>query len=189
MIRLLTQKDIPQVSKIHSQELHGFLPQLGTDFLEKFYGISLKVPSLFTYVEEKNGKIRGFVMGAESTKGLFLRIILKDVWGFSLLFSRFLVLHVFSFFKLIATLAYPGFSQDGPELLSIAVSNKYQGQGIGKVLFKKIEKEFQLRGFSEFKISVYDRLPSAGFYKKMGCRHTVRFSFLGENMSYFSFKV
>jgi ribosomal protein S18 acetylase RimI-like enzyme len=189
MVRPLELSDIDDVARIHKEELHGFLPELGIPFLKKFYLTSLNLPIMFTYIDEQNGQIAGFVSGIMTTKGLFLKIISQDIIGFGILFLSFIITHFMAFFKMMATLAYPGFSQDDPELLTIAISNKYQKKGIGRTLFQKTAEEFKKRGVREFQISVYNRLPAVGFYKKIGCTHVRTFDFLGEKMSYYKYKI
>ncbi len=189
MIKSLIISDIPQVAKIHKQELSGFLPELGDEFLKKFYSVSLSTPEMFTLVEKKNEQILGFVSGIRSAKGLYHKVILKDLFGFGILFLRYIVTHPEKIVKMLKILTYPGFAMDSPELLTIAVKKEYQKQGIGKKLFHEVAKEFQKREIKRFKISVYDRLPANGFYKKIGCKFNSSFEFLGEKMNYYSFNI
>jgi len=51
MIKPLTDKKIDQVVNLHRNELSGFLPELGGEFLTKFYRASLETPDLVTYVD------------------------------------------------------------------------------------------------------------------------------------------
>lgn len=184
---MLTQEDINQIARIHKEELSGFLPELGLPFLRKFYRASLELPIIFTIVEKKNGQILGFVTGIETAKGLYFKIISQDIIGFGILFFKFFISHPGQLLKFINILTYPGFSTNTPELLTIAVSKKHQGRGVGKSLFCALREEFKNRKINKFKISVYDKLPAVGFYKKIGCKQVKTFDFLGEKMSYFSF--
>lgn len=141
---------------------------------------------MFTFVEKKNGQILGFVTGIETAKGLYFKIIAQDIAGYTLLFFKFFSSHPGQLLKFIHILTYPGFASNTPELLTIAVSKKHQGKGVGKSLFRALREEFKNRAVKQFKVSVYDKLPAVGFYKKIGCKHEMTFDFLGEKMSYFS---
>lgn len=188
MIKNLTLIDIPQVARIHKQELSGFLPELGVEFLENFYKVSLDIPEMFTLVEKKNEQILGFVSGIESAKGLYKKVILKNPIGFGILFLRYFITHPEKIVNMLKILTYPGFSDDSPELLTIAVKKDYQKRGIGKNLFQKTVEEFRKRKIKKFKISVYDKLPANGFYKKISCKFLSSFNFLGEKMNYYSYE-
>ena len=80
MIRKLQITDITQVVKLHKNELSGFLSELGIPFLKKFYKVSLDIPEMFTYVEENNGHNLGFTSGISRTKGLYKKIIFKNIF-------------------------------------------------------------------------------------------------------------
>lgn len=189
MIKQLELLDINQVVFIHHQELSGFLSKIGQGFLKKFYEVSLNSSDMFTFVYKENGKILGFAGGVMTSRGLNHRIIVKDPLGFGMVLLKHLILHPTHILKLFQTLSYPGFDKDMPELLSIAVSQKHQGKGIGKKLFLEVAGEFNKRKKKEFLVSVYDRLPANKFYIKMGCRQHKSFEFLGERMNYYIYRI
>mgnify|MGYP001593933564 CR=1 FL=1 len=189
MIQKLQEKDIDEVAQLHKQELSGFLPELGIGFLKKFYKATLSVPEMFIFVIKANDHICGFVMGIPRTKGLYKKVILTDIFGFGILLMNYFITHPTSFMKYIKLLAYPGFSKDSPELLTIAIGKKYRGRGFGRKLFHKTVAEFRKKGIPYFRISAYDRLAANGFYKKMGCRKETSFEFLGEKMNYYRYEV
>lgn len=189
MIRRLTYQDIDGVAQLHKQELSGFLPELGFKFLKKFYKATFTIPEIFIFVIKENDHICGFATGIPRTKGLYTKVIFTDVFGFGIILLRYFITHPASLVKFIKLLAYPGFSEDGPELLTIAIGKKYRGRGWGRKLFHKTVAEFRKKGIQYFRISVYDRLPSNGFYKKMGCRKEKSFEFLGEKMNYYSYSL
>lgn len=189
MIKSLTISDIPQVAKIHHRELPGFLSELGIVFLEHFYKESLYIPEIFTLVEKKNDQILGLVSGITTVKGLYKKIIFRDLPGFGILFLSYIITHPIQIVKMVKILMYPGFMEDIPELLIIAVSKGHQKKGIGKKLFHEITRQFRKRGIKKFKISVYERMPANGFYKKIGCRYDSSFDFLGEKMNYYTYQI
>lgn len=189
MITQLIQQDVKHVALIHKNELSGFLPELGISFLEKFYKESLTIPEIFTFVQKENDHILGFATGITSTKGLFIKVIHRDIIGFIFLLLSNVVTHPGNLILMLKILLYPGFSNDVPELLTIAVIGSSQRRGIGKKLFHKIALEFHKRGFHSFKVSVYDRLPANGFYKKIGANFDSSFEFMGSKMNYYRFQI
>lgn len=189
MIQRLQEKDIDEVAKLHKEELSGFLPELGFKFLKKFYKATFTIPEIFIFVIKENDHICGLVTGIPRTKGLYKKILFTDIFGFGILLMNYFITHPPSLVKFIKLLAYPGFSEDGPELLTIAIGKKYRGRGWGRKLFEMVRQEFHKMGITRFKISAYDRLPSNGFYKKMGCRKERSFEFLGEKMNYYSYSL
>lgn len=189
MIQKLKLQDIDEVAKLHTQELSGFLPELGIGFLRVFYKATLSTAEIFTFVAKENDHICGFVSGISHTKGLYRKILLTDIFGFGSLLIHHFITHPHHFLTGIKLFTYPGFSQDGPELLTIAIGRKWQGRGWGRKLFQKVIQEFRKRGISYFRISVYDRLAANGFYKKMGCRKETSFAFLGEKMNYYKYEI
>ncbi len=55
---------------------------------------------------------------------------------------------------------------DGGRLLQMAVSNKFQGMGVGGELTRRLEKRLQKDNFSE--IHLHARIEAIPFYKKLG---------------------
>lgn len=189
MISNLTVKDVGQLVRLYRQELPGFLSDLGDDFLKKFYHASLSIPEMNTIVEKENEQIIGFATFATSIKGLYIRIVSKDILGFAWIFLRYFITHIDNIIKVLQAFTYPGFSEDIPELLTIVVDKNHQGKGIGRKLFCSVGREISKKGFRKFKISTYERLPANGFYKKMGCKFDRSFEFLGEKMNYYVYEI
>lgn len=189
MLKKLINSDIPQVAKIHKEELSGFLPELGEEFLQAFYKNSLNVPEMFTYVDRENDHISGFITGIMTPNELYKKIIFQDVILYITIILRHLITHPLHIVKIMKIFSYPGFSDNVPELLTIAVSKSVQGRGIGRKLFNQIVRDFQKRKVNKFRISVYDRLRSNGFYRKIGCNLESSFMFLGEKMNYYSYNI
>ncbi|MCL4339413.1 GNAT family N-acetyltransferase [Patescibacteria group bacterium] len=189
MIRKMYKKDAIRVAGIHQRELSGFLPELGIEFLQAFYETSLNIPEMFTYIHLQNEQISGFVSGINTVNGLNKRLISRNPKAFILPLLRFFLTHPMRTVKLVKTFSYPGFTGDIPELLSIAVDGRWQRRGIGKKLFFTTVDEFKKRGIKKFRISVYDRLSANEFYRKIGCRFETSFTFLGEKMNYYLYKI
>ncbi len=188
-IRAMTIHDAPEAARIHVQELAGFISQLKQAFLFRFYSQTLQIPEIFTFVCIENSTVVGFLSGTERVKGMLSLVIFKDPVWFVLFFLKYFITHPLQIVTAIQTLMYPGFSGNEPELLTLAVDERHRGKGIGKKLFLACAKEFAKRGYSSFLISAYDRLPANGFYKRMGCTLIRTFSFHGERMNYYRYRI
>ena len=189
MIRKLSIQDIDQTAVLHHKELPGFLSQLGLGFLKKYYIASLNIPELFTLAVKKDGQIMGFATGSMTVGGLTKKIIFSDPVSFGVELLKYLIVSPSNIFKVLKLTAYPGFSENNPELLSMAVSKIWQNKGIGSKLFSGICEEYKKRGVNNFKVSVYERLAAVKFYEKKGCILHSTFDFLGEKMRYYTYRI
>jgi len=189
MIRSLQEKDIHSVARIHRDELPGFLSTLGEEFLLEFYRTSMKLPFLFTYVDDEKGIITGFVSGVESVKGLNKQIVRANLFTFLLISLKVAIRNPLLIVKVMRVLAYPGFTHTDGELLSIAIDRKYQRKNIGKRLFREVTTEFRKRNIHTFLVSIYSDLPANGFYRKIGCKMDSSFAFMGKTMNYYRFTI
>ena len=189
MIRQISAKDIRQVVELHKNELSGFLSELGIPFLKKFYKVSFDIPEMFTYVEENNGHILGFTSGISRTKGLYKKIIFKNIFYLIVPLLSYFIVHPLKVIKMLKILSYPAFSEDIPELLTLVVKKEEQNRGIGRKLFQAVSEEFEKRRIKEFYVSAYERLLANGFYRKIGCRLDRSFNFLGEKMNYYKCRI
>src|SRR3989339_1449314 len=133
IVRLLEQKDAPQVAKIHRQSIHtGFMSTLPSSFLESLYKAISRSKHAFSFVCDEGGDIKGFICVGIDTKKLFRAIIFKK--GIVLMIP--LLRHIFNFSvvkKIINNILYPSkFGKDLPkaEILSVAVDVGAQGLGV-----------------------------------------------------------
>ncbi|OGG03331.1 hypothetical protein A2W14_00060 [Candidatus Gottesmanbacteria bacterium RBG_16_37_8] len=189
MITKLKEEHIKKVAEIHKRELSGFLPELGIEFLKLFYRSSMDIPEMFSFVEIDGSKVRGFISNITEAGGLYKKVIIRAPGQFLLLFLKYFITHPKKLAKFIKIFTYPGFSEGGAELLSIAIDRGERKKGIGRSLVVRSAEEFSKRGISKFKISVYDRLAANGFYRKIGCRLVSSFNFLSEKMNYYEYKI
>lgn len=187
MLRKMEFHDIDQVAKIHQAELPGFLAKLGEMFLKKFYKTSLSVPEMFTIVEVENGQILGFAQATVRMKGLYKKIILKDIPGFGIALLKYFITHPSGIFQTLRIFTYPGFTDDIPEMLTIAVAKEWQKRGLGRKLFHEIVREFKKRKITSFRVSTYEKLSANEFYQKMGCSLEKSFDFMTEKMNYYRY--
>src|SRR3989338_3905865 len=168
IIRLAEKDDIEQIADIHQKEINkGFLSGIGSGFLEKVYLAIIKSKISFCVVDEENGKITGFIAGAVNLDKFF-RYFFKN--------------HFFTaFFSL-----YPkkGNSLPEAELLTIAVINEFQGQGIAVQMLARFIYEMKNRKIGSFKVIVGESLtPAIKFYEKSGFRFVKNINIHGNYIS------
>lgn len=166
----LAQKtDARQIAAIHKTEINqGFLSSLPASFLENLYEAMILSPESFCIVAKEGNEVIGFISGVTST-GAFYQYFLQHYF-----FTSFLMLlpKVFSSLKKIfETLLYPKKEQSLPraELLTMAVSQKFQGQGIASAMLTEFKDEMKKRNIKECKVLVGTNLaPAIRFYEKSG---------------------
>lgn len=177
MILPLNSKLIPQITKIHINSLsNDFLPQLGSKFLETIYRGSINKHA-FGYADVDNKKVRGFIVGT-SNMSLFFRNVTQENF---LKLSFFLFLKLLQkpvlFKKIFETFSYSK-KDHGPkaELIVIAVSQKYRGEGIGKKLIEVLEKKFKQDKIREYKLTVHAEKEAVKFYEKLNFKYLAKFN-------------
>jgi len=189
VIQKLTHQDIDKAVKLYRRELPGLLAELGTGFLKKFYKVLLSLPDCWVFVEKEDEQILGLTSGILSVGGLYKTIFLRDILGFTSIFLGIFITRPVLLIKIIQMMLYPGFKSDIPELLTIVVDPRYRRKGMGRKLFMKIVAEFKKKGVKEFRISVYDYLPSYGFYQKIGCQKKTSFYIGRQKINYYLYKI
>lgn len=173
---MLTKKDYFEISRIHLKEINlGFLSSLGESFLALMYECIDASDKSTLIIVKKNKKIVGFVSGTYSIRSIYIQFLLR-------FYRVFIILLPFIFFpsKLSKILDVLFVSKKfkkklnlpKSELLSLAVSKSYQGQGFATSLYEKLIKFFREEKIDRFKIIAGDSLKNAHkFYTYMGAKN------------------
>jgi len=166
-IRLANKKDCFAVAKIHFQEINsGFLNQLGEKFLCCFYEAMIDSANNFLIIAEDNGFVIGFVSGSANLNGFYKefakKYFLKTLF---ILIKRIFNKDIVK--KILETKKYSK-KENLPELLSIAVLSRFQGQGIARKLLDKLISEMKKRNILSFRVIVGQDLEANSFYIKNG---------------------
>lgn len=182
MIKTLTLKHISEIAKVHAEALkNDFLPTLGTDFLELIYMGVIKKKDAFGFIEEKKGKIVGFIIGTKDIKRFFSTALKSNF--FKLIYLMLIkVLNKPPIIKnILETLLYTK-KEKGPkaELVVIAVVNKWQGKGIGKKLIESLEGKFKKDRVNKYKLTVHADKRAINFYKKLRYLKLSEFNLYGK---------
>lgn len=179
LIQLVNKDDALHIATIHYQEIHqGFLSQLGIKFLTKLYQAMTDSSLAFIITAKEHNQIIGFISGCANIKK-FYRYFLKKYF-FSICFILLPKIFKISVLKKIReTLKYKNIKNNLPqaELLTIAVSKKFQGQGVAQTLLTEFIKEMRKRKVTQFKVIVGEKLSRAiAFYEKMGFKFLAKIS-------------
>lgn len=174
-----SDKDIQQLVQIHRTELHrGFLSSLGDNALELFFSFAAESRHclLLTVKDVELNQQVGFLLGTLNLssfyKDFFRKKALKAAWV--------LLPKLFSFStvrKLIEVIFYPVRKEvhnfPETELLDIAISRPYQGNGLAKKLFYTFSGRLKNTGIKELKITTGKELKTAQrFYEGLGAVKT-----------------
>ena len=174
-IRKANLDDCAEVAKLHERSLtESFLGTLGGDFLNLIYrSLANFEQGIFLVAEDRESAI-GFITGTMKTgkfyKHFLKRNFLKVIF---ILSSKLFKKNVGK--KILETAKYSkkdlGFLAPDAELLSMAVTEEFQGKGVAQQLFERLAGEFHKKGIHEFKIIAGNKLKKANkFYQKMGCK-------------------
>lgn len=166
---LAKKEDATALALIHKAEIEGgFLSSLSDAFLIRFYRALIQSPSSFCVVAKENGAVAGFIAGVANMNA-FYAYFLKHY-----LFQSFFILlpKIFSSLKkILESLWYPKKESSLPkaELLTIAISKKFQGKGIGSLMLSLFISEMKKRNVAAFKAVVGKNLTNAiKFYENNG---------------------
>ncbi len=170
-VRKANNKDISNIVEIHLQRFSSFfLTSLGKSFLKVFYKAFLKNPGILLVLED-GGQIRGFAAGSRDNRGFFKKLLMNNLFGFTISGVRILLTNPLAL-KRIAQNA--GKAENNKlifaELLSIAtLENK---KGYGKILLGEFEKEVARENTANLPVSLttdYDNNERAvQFYRDNG---------------------
>jgi ribosomal protein S18 acetylase RimI-like enzyme len=175
-IRLMRSNDVEVVVAIHMEAFQGFfLSFLGERFLRELYAGILQDPSGIAFVYEKDGELAGFVAGSDSPSGFYRRLLVKRWWRFGLASVGAVLRQPGIVARLLRAFNMPNEplpTEHCGTLMSVAVSPKFQGQGIGKTLVRTFMQEAGRRGLKSVNLTT-DRLNNDKvntFYLRLGFR-------------------
>ncbi len=171
----LTQADAAEVAELHRSMIPtGFLSSLGARFFRHLYRAILSSRSAFGFgCRAPSGELLGFVTCTEDTSCVYKQSLRR--YGVSLMLALLPRLWRPSFFRQAwETLCYPaeiGRKLPKAEVLSLAVSRRAQGHGLGRILMQIALVEFQRRGIPAIKVAVgADNIQANHFYEHCGLK-------------------
>lgn len=162
-----------QVAALHAANINqGFLATLGVPFLALMYRAIDEASGSVLLVEEKDGRIVGFVSGGNGMGRIYRQMLRRPVslcWALlPALFSRHRVVRILEILR-YGKRDQPRVELPSAELLSIAVAQEARGTGVAESLYRRLVGVFADHGVDAFKITVGDALlPAQRFYTRMG---------------------
>ncbi|WP_082542636.1 GNAT family N-acetyltransferase [Rhodanobacter sp. Root561] len=162
-----------QVARLHVDNINqGFLATLGTGFVSLMYQAIDEAPASVLLVEEREGRIIGFVAGGCGMGAIYKRMLRSPVrLGLALLPSLMRparALRILEILRYSRGHSLPSHLPEA-ELLSIAVDASCRGQKIAERLYRRLEEYFRNVGVTSFRIIVGEVLaPAHRFYLRMG---------------------
>lgn len=174
-IRKATSKDIKGIVDVHCSAFKGFfLTELGTSFLQLYYSSYFKEPTAVLLVAEKDGEVVGFSSATSMSAGFNTRLVKKDLLRYALRGCVIALTKPKALVNLSKNWSHRDSSVvdsgDYAELMSIAVSPKAQGEGVGKQLIQKTEDVMKMQCVSWFSLTTdyYNNESTIAFYKRCG---------------------
>ena len=164
-----------QVARLHISGIsQGFLPQLGVDFMTLLYEAIDECPSSMLLTHCVEGKVVGFVSGADSMRPIYRQLMYKPLHVFVSLLPSLVRPHRLR--RIFEIMHYGRQSHSDKEatmpafeLLSIVVDPVARGTGCADRLYQDLITYCRSNGIKDFKIVVGNALsPAHSFYKRMG---------------------
>lgn len=169
-VRPAEDRDIPYLARLHMEAIStGFLPRLGTGFMERLYAAMLGWEGSEIYVADGGWRPVGFVAGVTDVGAFYKHFIRHHAIGAGLsaaprLMRPSIVRRAWE------TLSYPG-DHGGvrAELLAMAVSPEARRRGLATRLGDTMLRALAVRGEPRVKVVVgADNTAAIAAYEKMG---------------------
>lgn len=173
LVRPMQALDIEPVVDVHLDAFPGFfLTFLGPRFLGLLYGEAVALGEI-AFVAEQDGAVVGFVMGSAIPGRFFKKLLKRKPLAFALAAAPAVLRQPRSALRIVRALAKPSEAAK-PEgtstLLSIGVSPKARGRGVGRSLALAFLREARARGARRVDLTT-DKLDNEGanaFYRRLG---------------------
>jgi glycosyltransferase involved in cell wall biosynthesis/ribosomal protein S18 acetylase RimI-like enzyme len=172
VIRHGTRADAAELARLHMWGLpDAFLPKLGARFLRKLYRALVEDPEAVTVVALDGHRIVGFAAGVLSVRRFYRRFLVRyGVAACAAAFPRALQPSVL--IGAYETLRYPSAktpSDGDAELLSIVVSERNRGGGLGRALADAVVRGLADLGAPEVRVVAGTKNHEAvRFYERIG---------------------
>lgn len=184
MTRRLTVRDCATVAAIDmaARGPVATLAPLGPRFFAALYRAFVRSGRFDAFVEEVDGRVRGFVIGATAPADAMRAALVRVLVPLGLLVLARSARHPALVPRLVQTLAHlRSPAVGGAELVVIAVDPACQQRGVGARLVTALTEAFERRGVAAYRVVAKARLHDAdAFYRRTGFRVVDDFTLYGE---------
>lgn len=172
---VLRRNEDQNLASIHLEAFHGFfLSSLGKGFLKAYYKAALNsVKTIAVCATDEKGQILGFGTGGVQSKGYHKQLILHNLVTFMYQGVILLFKNPKALMRLAMNLdKISSDNDDGNygELISIGITDTFQGLGVGRNLIKLFEDEARRRGCTRITLTAdyYNNEDVVAFYMHSG---------------------
>ncbi len=182
LIKKITFSDLDAIVLIHIEAFPNFfLTSLGSSFLNCYYRSLIKSSDGIGLCAIEGTDIVGFCAGTVKSKGFHKRLLLNNIYFFTLQFFKLIFLQPKALVRLFFNMEKVpllDISGDIAELTSIGVKPSAKGTGVGEKLLVEFEKAVEVSGSKIITLTTdfYYNENVLRFYSKNG--YTVHSDFI-----------
>lgn len=183
-------RKVAQLVKIHKQVLKkSFLNILGDNFLVFFYSVLITNDDILVQTVSNHNEIIGYSVTALNG-GTLGQIVRNNFFIFSFIVIKVILKDFRLTAKILWGLINSQKEVKSPELLFIAVKDKFQGKGIGTALISNLNRNLRQHEFKYYQVatSVLD-VAANDFYKKLGFLFIEKRTLFGEIFNYYKYEL
>ncbi len=169
------KKELPKgFITVHKQAFRDFfLTSLGDCFLEVYYTALIKNRlGVGICLLDDDGVVIGFAVGTAYSKGFHKRLLIMNIFSFSVALFKVVFNRPKAIFRLFLNLSKGNGEDTGDygELLSIAVSPSSKGRGYGRLLLREFERKLFAKNVEKIALTtdVSNNALAVNFYKNLG---------------------
>ena len=175
IIREINKDEITAIVGVHNDSFKNFfLTELGDDFLKVYYNAIRKSNKSVLIACFNHNELCGFCAATVLSRGFNKDLIFNNLIDFSFIGLKLFFTKPRALIRLLKNLSKNDINANDTgnyaELLSIGVSNKMQGQGIGKKLLNELEILLKKRECFVLSLTTdfYNNENTLKFYKSLG---------------------
>lgn len=183
IIKYVEEKDIEQIVSIHIDAFDGFfLTDLGRHFLSVYYKSVLRHSDGVLLGCFENGDLIGFCAATKLSQGFNSKLVKSNLMTYLFEGLHILLTNPRAIIRLLKNFSKTNDSHNDKglysELLSIAVSRKAQGLGVGRELLKELEAVLKQAGYYELSLTTdyYSNEKAISFYQNNG--YSIMYDFI-----------
>lgn len=169
-LRRATDRDVPYLARLHMEAIStGFLPRLGSGFMERLYAAMLEWEGAEVFVADGTWRIVGFVAGVTDV-GAFYKHFIRHHGAAAGLSAIPKLVRPSIMRRAWETLTYGGEHDEArAELLAMAVAPEARRRGLALALGERLLDALSARGEQRVKVVVgADNDAAIAAYERMG---------------------